>query len=150
MSYETFGETRCKSHWWKHVSARPRRGKPTYISTPYSLLGGLIDREALDGEHGVKSAFNIKMSKYDERCTAEGITFIPLAVDSFGGWHGAALDVFSKLARQLFRQLGKEEEEVTRQLMQRLSIILARDNVGVMGSRIPALPPATVDHDINL
>ena len=98
----------------------------------------------------MKSVFNIKMSKYDERCTAEGITFIPLAVDSFGGWHGAALDVFSKLARQLFRQLGKEEEEVTRQLMQRLSIILARDNVGVMGSRIPALPPATVDHDIDL
>ena len=98
----------------------------------------------------MKSAFNIKMSKYDERCTAEGITFIPLAVDSFGGWHGAALDVFSKLARQLFRQLGKEEEEVTRQLMQRLSIILARDNVGVMGSRILALPPATVDHDIDL
>ena len=99
----------------------------------------------------MKSAFNIKMSKYDERCTAEGITFIPLAVDSFGGRHGAALDVFSKLARQLFRQLGKEEEEeVTRQLMQRLSIILARDNVGVMGSRIPALPPATVDHDIDL
>ena len=34
--------------------------------------------------------------------------------------------------------------------MQRLSIILARDNVGVMGSRILALPPATVDHDIDL
>ena len=66
----------------------------------------------------MKSAFNIKMSKYDERCTAEGITFIPLAVDSFGGWHGAALDVFSKLARQLSRQVGKEEEEVTRQLSQ--------------------------------
>ena len=65
----------------------------------------------------MKSAFNIKMSKYDERCTAEGITFIPLAVDSFGGWHGAALDVFSKLGRQLSRQLGKEEE-VTRQLRQ--------------------------------
>ena len=97
----------------------------------------------------MKSAFNIKMSKYDERCTAEGITFIPLAVDSFGGWNGAALDVFSKLGRQLSRQLGKEEE-VTRQLMQRLSIILARDNVGVMGSRIPALPPATVDHEIDL
>lgn len=116
----------------------PNRGKPHTLQM------------ALDGEHGVRSAFNIKMSKYDERCTAEGITFIPLAVDSFGGWHGAALDVFSKLARQLFRQLGKEEEEVTRQLMQRLSIILARDNVGVMGSRIPALPPATVDHDIDL
>ena len=91
----------------------PNRGKPHTLQM------------ALDGEHGVRSAFNIKMSKYDERCAAEGITFIPLAVDSFGGWHGAALDVFSKLGRQLSRsrQLGKEEEEVTRKLRQRLSII---------------------------
>ena len=98
----------------------------------------------------MRSAYNIKMSKYDERCAAESIMFIPLAVDSFGGWHGAALDVFSKLGRQLSRQLGKEEEEVTRQLRQRLSIILTRDNVAMMGSRIPALPPATIDRDIDL
>ena len=78
------------------------------------------------------------MSKYNDRCAAEGITFIPLAVDSFGGWHGAALDVFSKLGRQLARQLGKEEEEVTRQLRQRLSVILTRDNVAMLGSRVPA------------
>ena len=95
----------------------------------------------------MRTAYNIKMSKYDERCAAEGIMFIPLAVDSFGGWHGVALDVFSKLGRQLSRQLGKEEEEVTRQLRQRLSIILTRDNVALMGSRIPALPPATIDRN---
>ena len=41
------------------------------------------------------------MSKYDERCTAEGIKFIPLALDSFEGWHGAALDVFSKLGNKM-------------------------------------------------
>ena len=90
------------------------------------------------------------MSKYDDCCAAEGITFIPLAVDSFGGWHGAALDVFSKLGRQLARQLGKEEEEVTRQLRQRLSVILTRDNVAMLGSRVPAQPPATIDCDIDM
>ena len=38
------------------------------------------------------------MSKYDERCAAEGmICFIPLAVDTFGGWHGAALDAIVKI-----------------------------------------------------
>ena len=90
------------------------------------------------------------MSKYDDRCAAEGITFIPLAVESFGGWHGAALDVFSKLGRQLARQLGKEEEEVTRQLRQRLSVILTRDNVALLGSRVPPQPPATMDCDIDM
>ena len=90
------------------------------------------------------------MSKYDDRCAVEGITFIPLAVDSFGGWHGAAPDVFSKLGRQLARQLGKEEEEVTRQLRQRLSIILSRDNVAMLGSRVPAQPSAAIDCDIDM
>ena len=85
------------------------------------------------------------MVKYD---TAEAICFIPLAVDTFGGWQGAALDVLVKLGRQLARQLGKEEEEVTRQLRQRLSVLLTRDNVAMLGSRAPTLPPASVDGDI--
>ena len=81
---------------------------------------------ALDGESGVRHAFNAKMAKYDDRCAAEGICFIPLAVDTFGGWQGAALDVIAKLGRRLARQLGKEEEEVTRHLRQRLSVLLTR------------------------
>ena len=68
----------------------------------------------------------------------------------FGGWQGAALDVLAKFGRQLERQLGKEEEEdeVTRQLRQRLSVLLTRDNVAMLGSRAPTLPPASVDGDI--
>ena len=88
-----------------------------------------------------------KMAKYEERCAAEAICFIPLAVDTFGGWHGAAPDVIAKLGRQLARQLGKEEEEVTMQLRQRLSILLTRDNMAMLGSRTPTLPPATIDGD---
>ena len=77
------------------------------------------------------------MVKYD---TAEAICFIPLAVDTFGGWHGAALDVIVKLGRQLARQLGKEEEEVTRQLRQRLC--------PDQGQHGYAMPPATIDDDV--
>ena len=79
------------------------------------------------------------MAKYDDRCAAEAISFIPLAVDTFGGWHEAALDVIAKLGRQLARQTGKEEEDVTRQL--KLSVLLTRDNMAMLGSRTPTLPP---------
>ena len=37
------------------------------------------------------------------------------------------MDVFTNLGRQLSRQLGKEEEEVTWQLRQKLSVILKSD-----------------------
>ena len=119
------------------------------ITVVNPLQGALIDQVAMDGEGGVRHAFNAKMAKYDDRCAAEAITFIPLAVDTFGGWHGAALDVITKLGRQLARQLGKEEEEVTRQLRQRLSVLLTRDNVSMLGSRTPTLPPATIDGEID-
>ena len=127
------------------------QGKDTAldITVVNPLQGALIDQVAQDGESGVRHAYNSKMAKYDDRCAAEGICFIPLAVDTFGGWQGAALDVLVKLGRQLARQLGKEEEEVTRQLRQRLSVLLTRDNVAMLGSRCPTLPPASVDGDID-
>ena len=119
------------------------------ITVVNPLQGALVEQVAQDGEGGVRHAFNLKMAKYDDRCAAESICFIPLAVDTFGGWHGAALDAIVKLGRQLARHLGKEEEEVTRQLRQRLSILLTRDNMAMLGSRTPTLPPATIDGDFD-
>ena len=56
--------------------------------------------------------------------TAKGISFVPMAVETFGGWHGAALDVLQKLGRQVARQVGREEEDGVRQLRQRVSVLL--------------------------
>ena len=126
------------------------QGKDTAldITVVNPLQGALIDQVAQDGDGGVRHAFNAKMAKYDDRCAAEAISFIPLAVDTFGGWHEAALDVIAKLGRQLARHTVKEEEDVTRQLRQRLSVLLTRDNMAMLGSRTPTLPPATIDGDI--
>ena len=90
------------------------------------------------------------MAKYDDRCTAEGIAFVPMAVDTFGGWHGAALDVVQKLGRQVARQVGKEEEDGVRQLRQRVSVLLTRDNVAMLGSRSLDIPASTVDGDVDV
>ena len=85
-----------------------------------------------------------KMAKYDECCAQ---VFLPLAADTFGGWHDAALEVFKRLGQQVARQVGREEEEAIRQLRQRLGILLMRDNVAMLASRAPTLPPAEVDGD---
>ena len=81
--------------------------------------------------------------------TAEGISFVPMAVETFGGWHGAALDVLQKLGRQVARQVGKEEEDCVRQLRQRVSVLLTRDNVAMLGSRSLDIPASTVDGDVD-
>ena len=59
-------------------------------------------------------------------------------ISTFGDWHEADLDVILKLGRQLARQLGKEEE-LTRQLRLRLSVLLTINNMAMMGSRTPTL-----------
>ena len=52
------------------------------------------------------------MGKYSERCEAEGIIFILLVVDRFGGGHKDSLEVITKLRRHT----EVEEEEIMRQL----------------------------------
>ena len=77
------------------------------------------------------------MRKYQERCSAEGLEFTPMAVDTFGGWHPAALQTLSKLGRQLARVAGREEDETVCHLRQRLAVLLVRDNMNMLLSRTP-------------
>ena len=58
-----------------------------------------------------------------------------------------ALEVFKRLGQQVARQVGREKEEAVRQLRQRLGVLLMRDNVAMLASRAPNLPPAEVDGD---
>ena len=111
------------------------------------LQAALVVKTAEEGGSAVAHAHNIKLRKYGVRCAAEAITFIPLAVDTLGGWHPTALEIISKLGRQLARNVGKEDQEVVRHLRQRLAILLVRDNVAMMCSRTPTYPSPEVDGD---
>ena len=111
------------------------------------MRADLVERGAREAGAAVQHAFTAKMAKYDERCAREGIVFLPLAADTFGGWHEVAIEVFKRMGQQVARQVGREEEEAIRQLRQRLGILLMRDNVAMLASRAPTLPPAEVDGD---
>ena len=120
------------------------------VSVVNPLQQQLVGQVAREGEKGVQHAFNIKVGKYSERCEAEGIVFIPLVVDTFGGWHKDSLEVITKLGRQVSRQTGKEEDEIVRQLRQRMAILLVRDNVNMFNPRTPSYPQAVIDADMDI
>ena len=90
------------------------------------------------------SEFQLKLRMYEARCSAEAITFLPLAVDTFGGWHKVGLKTITRLGRQLARNLGKDEDEVVRHLRQRL---IVRDNAAMIANRHPTVAPPEVDGD---
>ena len=74
-----------------------------------------------------------------------GLHLLLMAVDTFGSWHPTALDIITKLGRQLARNVGKLDEEVVAHLRQRLGILLVRDNVAMLCARTPTFPAAAVD-----
>ena len=113
------------------------------------LQAALVRGSSQDGGSAVEHTHKAKCRKYEERCAAEGIMFLPLAVDTLGGWHPAALDSINRLGRQVARNVGREDQEVTRHLRQRLGILLVRDNAAMLCARTPTFAPPEVDGDVD-
>ena len=87
----------------------------------------------------------VKMRGAEEECRRQGIAFLPIAAESFGGWHGVAEAQVKKLGAALARNVGQEEEEAGRHLWGRLGILLQRGNAAILGNRVPTYPAATVN-----
>ena len=79
----------------------------------------------------------ITIFQYKYLSIFEGIVFLPVAVDTLGGWHEDALKVIDKLGRQLARAVGRDEAATVAHLKQRLGVVLLRDNAGLLASRAP-------------
>ena len=70
----------------------------------------------------------------------EGIVFIPLPVETLGGWHENAVIQVKKLWSAQPRLTGQEESVAIAHIFQRLSILLVRGNVALFLNRIPSFP----------
>ena len=93
------------------------------------LLADRLDSSITTPGHTLTTAFNNKCRDYLEPCEREGLSFIPLPVETLGGWHNKAADQLKKLARAQARASGKEEDDAIRHLFQRLGVILVKGNV---------------------
>ena len=71
------------------------------------------------------------MTAAAEDCKREGIGFIPLAMESLGGWHDVAVKQVRKLGAALGRHTGQEEGDPISHLFQRLSILLVKGNTAL-------------------
>ena len=96
-------------------------------------IQSLVDKVAKDGDAGVGHAHKVKLAKYWDRCQAQGLAFLPMAVDVFGGWHKQGLATLSKLGGQLARALGKPKAV--------LSFSPPKGDLPPMGGILVKMPP---------
>ena len=105
---------------------------------------GLLLREGFSSpSHGNfplqwSTPFHLKNFRY------QGITFLPLAAETFGGWHEVAVDQVRKLAGALARHNGQEEGEAISHTSG-LRVLLQWGNAAMMANRIPTFPAAPTD-----
>ena len=105
----------------------------------------LLDRSAAIPGHALQVAFDRKMAKHGEACRTAGIDFIPLPLDTFGGWGDSTVREVKRMGSSLARHSGAEQSETIRHLIQRVSVALMKVNANLILNRSPNNNPADVD-----
>ena len=82
-----------------------------------------------------------KVNKHSRPCQANGIAFIPLVVETLGGWEADALFHLRAIAKQTAARSASLAPIVIRQFFQRLSVLLQRSNAALIAARAPAQAP---------
>ena len=62
-------------------------------------------------------------------------------LETLGGWDTVAIFHLRAIAKQAASRSPSTRETATRQLFQRLSVLLQRANSGLIAARAPPLPP---------
>ena len=89
----------------------------------------LVSKAAAEGGSALTHAYGWKMRQSCDPCLQEGVEFVPVPVETFGGRHTVALKVLNKLGRQFSCHIGKSDSEALSHMYQRLGICFRRVTV---------------------
>ena len=108
------------------------------ITVVNPLQQALVEGAAATPGHALSYRYNTKMAAADAECQAQGIAFLPIVVESLGGWDERSVGELKKLSTALARNLGEDEGETWRKTITRLSILLMKGNAALLSGRIPS------------
>ena len=113
-----------------------------------SMQSALVRLAAVTPGHALAHRYGTKMAESDEDCKREGIAFLPMVVETLGGWHKVAIGQIKKLTAAQARQTGEEEGETARRTWVRLAVLLQKGNAALLANRIPTSPDETTEEGI--
>ena len=82
-----------------------------------------------------------------EACQQQGLVFLPIALETLGGFHHVAVEQVKRIGAAVGRNQGSDEKMATRQLFQRLSLTLMRGNAALLVGRRPEEDFASAEID---
>ena len=79
------------------------------------------------------------MAMHASSCQAVGVSFVPLVIESLGGWSDLAAKTLSSIGRLLGQRLGILPSDSVRHLFQRCAISLWRGNASLWLHQYPTI-----------
>jgi len=83
-----------------------------------------------------------KISAHEAACSAAGISFVPLVMESIGGMSASTVNTLTCIGRLLGQRLGIPPSDSIRHLLQRCSISVWRGNAALWLRRSPTFAPS--------
>ena len=111
------------------------------------LQQALISKASEEPGAALTFAYDRKIRQSYDACHKEGISFLPLPIETLGGFHPTTTSTISKIARALATHSSKPASEVSSHLFQRLGILLTKGNSALVLSRAPSIPASVLDGD---
>ena len=107
-----------------------KRGQPAAMDVTVisPLQQKTLAAASISQGHALTVGEDRKMAANAEACREVGVSFIPLVVETLGGWSDRAADNIKSIGRQLGQRTGAPPAETTTHLFQRLAIALWRGN----------------------
>ena len=115
------------------------------------LRTDMLATSAQDAATAPRSYEEFKRNHNDTNnlCQAEGINFLPVVAEAFGGgWGPTANKVWAELAKAKASITGELESTVATQLVQTLGLTLHRENARAILRR--SAMPTTLDHHYHI
>ena len=107
------------------------------LSVTASLLQNTMTGAGDDQGKAVLAREAAKYKKHGEECVAQGYQFIPLAVETLGGWGPEAKKVFKQLSRSIASRRDQDEHTQGSQIYQKLSVVLQKYNASMINQLAP-------------
>ena len=106
-----------------------------------------VQAAAAESGAALEKAFKRKVQGAAQACQEQGIAFLPIAMETLGGFHKVAAEQVKRIGVAVARHQGVLETVAVKQLFQRLSLTLMRGNASLVMTRRPDsdLAPAEVD-----
>jgi len=101
------------------------------------LQQNVLQQATVDSAAPLARAEEAKRRKYDEECRLHGVTFVPMAVTTYGGWSNLAIATIDRFVRQAAREQNIPVFWMNRRVYGRLAVTIARRNAQALIARCP-------------